>query len=80
MPICKNCGEPIHQIRTPKEPTADPRAARAQEIAEQVSSGKYIGGHGGIHPSTRKIAKAVALEAARIALGLPAHEPRKPIA
>lgn len=28
----------------------------------------------------REIAKAVALEAARIALGLPAHEPRKPIA
>lgn len=67
-----------HQIRTPQDPVEDPRVARAQEIAEQVSSGKYIGGHGGIHPSTRKIAKAVALEAARIALGLPAREPRKP--
>ena len=51
--------------------TKDPRVVRAQEIAEQVTSGRYIGGHGGIHPSTRKIAKAVAL-------GLPAREPRKP--
>ena len=50
-------------------------AQRAEEIADEVSSGRYIGGHGGIQPSTRKIARAVALQAARVALGLPKIEP-----
>ena len=58
-----------------REPSRADLAKRAEEIADEVSSGRYIGGHGGIAPSTRKIARAVALQAARVAFGLPKTEP-----
>jgi len=65
----------------PAHPTLEDdtdRAALAEAIADEVTTKRTVGGHSGIQDNTRRIARNVALQAARVALGLPATEPFDP--
>lgn len=75
---CERCGASFPSMRVQGcIAEDDPRPHTAEGIAETVAGGPYIAGHGGIGTNTRRLAYAVALRAARIALGLPPDAPQK---
>lgn len=57
------------------QPTPEQLADRAEGIADGIAQRRAIGGYSGLSENTRRIARAAALAAARVALGLPAYPP-----